>query len=148
MYMFRQACIVTLCGGAAPRGAPVRVRLSCGAAAVSFSSRCPVSRRPIFLVPAPAATPAATRTAPATSASPIVLALMAEGRSNATIAATLVVTERAVDKHIGNIFAKLGLPPSDADHRRVLAVLRYLGSRQHAPFAMPSPSWVCALASN
>jgi len=99
-------------------------------------------------VPAPAATPAATRTAPATSASPIVLALMAEGRSNATIAAMLVVTERAVEKHIGNIFANLGLPPSDADHRRVLAVLRYLGSRQHAPFAMPSPSWVCALASN
>jgi DNA-binding NarL/FixJ family response regulator len=57
-----------------------------------------------------------------------VLALMAEGRSNAAIAATLVVTERAVEKHIGNIFAKLGLPPSDADHRRVLAVLRYLGS--------------------
>jgi DNA-binding NarL/FixJ family response regulator len=57
-----------------------------------------------------------------------VLALMAEGRSNAAIAATLVVTERAVEKHIGNIFAKLELPPSDADHRRVLAVLRYLGS--------------------
>lgn len=53
---------------------------------------------------------------------------MAEGRSNAAIAATLVVTERAVEKHIGNIFAKLELPPSDADHRRVLAVLRYLGS--------------------
>jgi DNA-binding NarL/FixJ family response regulator len=57
-----------------------------------------------------------------------VLALMAEGRSNGAIAARLVVTERGVEKHIGNIFAKLELPPSDADHRRVLAVLRYLGS--------------------
>lgn len=57
-----------------------------------------------------------------------VLALMAEGRSNGAIAAALVVTERAVEKHVSNIFAKLGLPPSDADHRRVLAVLRYLGS--------------------
>jgi len=57
-----------------------------------------------------------------------VLALMAEGRSNAAIAAVLVVSERSVEKHVGNIFSKLGLPPSDADHRRVLAVLRYLGS--------------------
>ena len=57
-----------------------------------------------------------------------VLALMAEGRSNGAIAATLVVSERAVEKHVGNIFMKLGLAPSDADHRRVLAVLRYLGS--------------------
>jgi DNA-binding NarL/FixJ family response regulator len=57
-----------------------------------------------------------------------VLALMAEGRSNGAIAATLVVSERAVEKHVGNIFSKLGLPPSDADHRRVLAVLRYLES--------------------
>ena len=56
------------------------------------------------------------------------LALMAEGRSNGAIAATLVVSERAVEKHVGNIFSKLGLPPSDTDHRRVLAVLRYLGS--------------------
>jgi DNA-binding NarL/FixJ family response regulator len=56
-----------------------------------------------------------------------VLALMAEGRSNAAIAGLLAVTERAVEKHIGNIFAKLGLPPSDSDHRRVLAVLAYLG---------------------
>ncbi len=55
-----------------------------------------------------------------------VLALMAEGRSNGAIAGKLVVSERAVEKHIGNIFSKLGLPPSDADHRRVLAVLRYL----------------------
>jgi DNA-binding NarL/FixJ family response regulator len=57
-----------------------------------------------------------------------VLALMAEGRSNSAISATLVVTERAVEKHVGNIFSKLGLAPSDADHRRVLAVLRYLES--------------------
>ncbi|MEV3857880.1 response regulator transcription factor [Streptomyces sp. NPDC050095] len=55
-----------------------------------------------------------------------VLQLMAEGRDNATIAATLVVSERAVSKHIGNVFAKLGLPPSDSGHRRVLAVLAYL----------------------
>ena len=52
-----------------------------------------------------------------------VLALMAEGRSNGAIAAVLVVSERAVEKHVSNIFSKLGLAPSDADHRRVLAVL-------------------------
>ena len=57
-----------------------------------------------------------------------VLALMAEGRSNAAIAGILVVSEKSVEKHIGNIFSKLGLAPSDADHRRVLAVLRYLES--------------------
>lgn len=57
-----------------------------------------------------------------------VLGLMAEGRSNAAIAAALVVTPRAVEKHVGNIFAKLDLPESDTDHRRVLAVLRYLRS--------------------
>jgi len=57
-----------------------------------------------------------------------VLALMAEGCSNTAIAGILVVSERSVEKHIGNIFSKLGLPPSDADHRRVLAVLRYLQS--------------------
>ena len=55
-----------------------------------------------------------------------VLGLMAEGRSNAAIAAKLVVTERAVAKHTSNIFAKLDLPPSDDDNRRVLAVLAYL----------------------
>jgi DNA-binding NarL/FixJ family response regulator len=57
-----------------------------------------------------------------------VLALMAEGRSNGGISQALVISERAVEKHIGSIFMKLGLPPSDADHRRVLAVLRYLES--------------------
>ncbi|HTQ91772.1 MAG TPA: response regulator transcription factor [Streptosporangiaceae bacterium] len=57
-----------------------------------------------------------------------VLALMAEGRSNAAIAEILVVSDRSVEKHVGNIFSKLGLAPSEADHRRVLAVLRYLES--------------------
>jgi DNA-binding NarL/FixJ family response regulator len=57
-----------------------------------------------------------------------VLALMAEGRSNTAIAAALVVSGRAVEKHVANIFTKLDLPPSETDHRRVLAVLRYLES--------------------
>jgi DNA-binding NarL/FixJ family response regulator len=57
-----------------------------------------------------------------------VLRLMAEGRSNSAIAGILVVSERSVEKHVGNIFMKLDLAPSDADHRRVLAVLRYLES--------------------
>ncbi len=55
-----------------------------------------------------------------------VLAVMAEGRSNAGIAAALVVSESAVAKHINNIFAKLDLPDAQGDHRRVLAVLRFL----------------------
>jgi DNA-binding NarL/FixJ family response regulator len=55
-----------------------------------------------------------------------VLALMAEGRSNAAIARLLVIGEGAVSKHITNIFAKLDLAPSDEDHRRVRAVLAYL----------------------
>ncbi|MEV0638999.1 response regulator transcription factor [Streptomyces sp. NPDC050619] len=59
-----------------------------------------------------------------------VLKLMAEGHDNATIAKSLVVTERAVHKHIGNVFLKLGLPVRDSGHRRVLAVLAYLA---HAP---------------
>jgi DNA-binding NarL/FixJ family response regulator len=57
-----------------------------------------------------------------------VLALMAEGRSNAGIAAALVVSAGVVEKHVASIFGKLGLPPSEADNRRVLAVLRYFGS--------------------
>jgi DNA-binding NarL/FixJ family response regulator len=57
-----------------------------------------------------------------------VLALMAEGRSNAAIADRLVVSQGAVEKHVANIFLKLGLPISDNDNRRVLAVLRYLES--------------------
>jgi DNA-binding NarL/FixJ family response regulator len=56
-----------------------------------------------------------------------VLALMAEGRSNAAIAQRLVITERAVAKHTASIFGRLGLQPSDDDNRRVLAVLAYLG---------------------
>ena len=55
-----------------------------------------------------------------------VLTLMAEGRSNAGIAQALVVTDGTVEKHVASIFAKLGLPVSDDDNRRVLAVLRYL----------------------
>jgi len=55
-----------------------------------------------------------------------VLAQMAEGRSNTAIAETLVISERAVEKHVSNIFSKLNLPPSQIDHRRVLAVLQYL----------------------
>jgi DNA-binding NarL/FixJ family response regulator len=57
-----------------------------------------------------------------------VLALMAEGRSNAAIAAALVVSEKAVSKHIANIFLKLDLPPSDDDNRRVMAVLAFLNT--------------------
>jgi len=58
-----------------------------------------------------------------------VLVLMAEGRSNAAIAEALVVSPGAVEKHVGNVFAKLGLEPSDSDHRRVLAVLTWLRAR-------------------
>jgi DNA-binding NarL/FixJ family response regulator len=57
-----------------------------------------------------------------------VLALMAEGRSNRAIADALVVSERAVEKHVTSIFAKLSLPPAAEDHRRVLAVLAFLGA--------------------
>ncbi len=55
-----------------------------------------------------------------------VLALMAEGRTNSAIAAALVISEGAVEKHVANIFSKLNLPATSTDHRRVLAVLRYL----------------------
>ncbi len=57
-----------------------------------------------------------------------VLGLMAEGRSNAGIAQTLVLTVGAVEKHVASILGKLDLPPSESDHRRVLAVLAYLSS--------------------
>ena len=57
-----------------------------------------------------------------------VLSLMAEGRSNAGIAKALVISEGAVEKHVANIFTKLELPASQADHRRVLAVLRFVES--------------------
>jgi DNA-binding NarL/FixJ family response regulator len=55
-----------------------------------------------------------------------VLSLMAEGRTNTAIAESLSVTEGAVEKHVTNIFSKLDLPASQSDHRRVLAVLRFL----------------------
>jgi DNA-binding NarL/FixJ family response regulator len=58
-----------------------------------------------------------------------VLGLMAEGRSNQAIAERLVVTERAVEKHVTSIFSKLGLRPAAEDHRRVLAVLTFLESQ-------------------
>ena len=58
-----------------------------------------------------------------------VLALMAEGRSNVAIAGRLFVTDKAVSKHINSIFTKLGLPQSDDDNRRVMAVLAYLSSQ-------------------
>lgn len=57
-----------------------------------------------------------------------VLGLMAEGRSNGAIARQLVVSDGAVEKHVSNIFTKLDLPPTEHDHRRVLAVLRWLES--------------------
>jgi len=55
-----------------------------------------------------------------------VLALMAEGRSNTGITEVLKVSHSAVEKYVSNIFTKLDLPPTSTDHRRVLAVLRYL----------------------
>ena len=56
-----------------------------------------------------------------------VMALVAEGRTNAAIASALAIGERAVEKHVAGIFTKFDLPQTDVDHRRVLAVLRYLG---------------------
>jgi serine/threonine-protein kinase PknK len=58
-----------------------------------------------------------------------VLAVMAEGRSNLGIATRLVITEGAVEKHVRSILLKLNLPATEADHRRVLAVLTFLGAR-------------------
>ena len=57
-----------------------------------------------------------------------ILALMAEGRSNQAIARRLVISDGAVEKHVGNVFTKLDLPPAESDNRRVLAVLRWLSS--------------------
>lgn len=57
-----------------------------------------------------------------------VLALMAEGRSNPAIARALVISDKAVEKHVGNILTKLDLPPDEDDHRRVLAVLQWVRS--------------------
>ncbi|MFC6020226.1 LuxR C-terminal-related transcriptional regulator [Plantactinospora solaniradicis] len=59
-----------------------------------------------------------------------ILAVMAQGHDNATIAAQLFITENAVHKHIGNIFTKLGLVATDSGHRRVLAVLAYLNGQR------------------
>ena len=72
------------------------------------------------------APPQSDRSAALTPREREVLALMAEGRSNRAIAARLVVTEGAVEKHVTSIFVKLGLQPAEPDHRRVLAVLAYL----------------------
>jgi DNA-binding NarL/FixJ family response regulator len=58
-----------------------------------------------------------------------VLGLMAQGLSNTAIARSLTVSDGAVEKHVGNIFAKLGLEPSQEEHRRVRAVLAYLERR-------------------
>lgn len=68
----------------------------------------------------------ATALGPLTARERQLLGLMAEGHSNRAIARRLVLSASAVEKHIGNVFAKLGLPPDDAQHRRVLAVLAYL----------------------
>ncbi|MFF3764244.1 LuxR C-terminal-related transcriptional regulator [Streptomyces sp. NPDC001922] len=62
-----------------------------------------------------------------------VLALMAQGLTNAAVARSLGITQRSVEKHVAGIFAKLGLPRTDSEHRRVLAVLRYLGASPARP---------------
>ena len=71
-----------------------------------------------------------------------VLALIAEGRSNLAIAESLVITSRAVEKHVTNIFSKLDLDRTADDHRRVLAALTYLraGPRATGPVAAPPVS--------
>jgi DNA-binding NarL/FixJ family response regulator len=68
-----------------------------------------------------------------------VLGLIAEGRSNRGIAEVLVVTDSAVERHVTGIFSKLGLPQDANDHRRVLAVLRYLQVNSRADRALPGP---------
>jgi DNA-binding NarL/FixJ family response regulator len=69
-----------------------------------------------------------------------VLGLMAEGRSNRAIAEELVVTERAVEKHITSVFDKLNLPPAPEDHRRVLAVIAFLHPERGRPEPGGSPA--------
>lgn len=69
-----------------------------------------------------------------------VLGLIAEGRSNRGIAEVLVVTDSAVERHVTGIFSKLGLPQDANDHRRVLAVLRYLQVNSRADRALPGPT--------
>ena len=73
-----------------------------------------------------------------------VLELMAEGRSNRFIAEQLVVTVPAVERHITSIFAKFGLSSNSADHRRVLAVLRYLSADQAPSFLKLGARGSCA----
>jgi DNA-binding NarL/FixJ family response regulator len=68
-----------------------------------------------------------------------VIELVAEGRSNKAIAQRLFITERAVQKHVTSIFMKLGLPPSDDDHRRILAVLAYVRSTERAEVRSDAP---------
>jgi DNA-binding NarL/FixJ family response regulator len=67
-----------------------------------------------------------------------ILALIAEGRSNQAICEQLVLSPKTVETHVGSIFTKLGLPPAAGDHRRVLAVLRYIRSAP-GPTALPGP---------
>ncbi len=67
-----------------------------------------------------------------------VLALMAEGRSNPGIARSLFVTDKAIEKHVGNIFTKLDLMPTKEDHRRVIAVLQWVATTGRDDRAGPS----------
>lgn len=77
-----------------------------------------------------------------------VLGLMAEGRTNAAIAEALVVTGGAVEKHVSSIFGKLRLPPSETDHRRVLADLAYLRAQPpRRPPSLPPSLWLANLSS-
>ena len=69
-----------------------------------------------------------------------VLALMAEGRSNPGIARSLFVTDKAIEKHVGNIFTKLDLMPTKEDHRRVIAVLQWVATTGRDDRAGPQPA--------
>lgn len=79
------------------------------------------------------ASAARDRTATLSAREQEVLALMAEGRSNAAIAARLFLTDKTVESHVRSIFARLALPPAADDHRRVLAVLAHLRAHREAP---------------